>query len=170
MWGNEHSHSQMSSHFGSLSFDKLSNLHRTIVRVKTHWIEMFFISLKNILKRRCLKWVRMTHLDTSNTSYGKKKSRKSNWPLKVRNHPDFLTFMWCATYHWNALDKGYNFALNHISIGGLPTKLWAPKVTEVPTLRTSGLLRQKVIWALIPWPGVEYTIKGKVMAFPKSGP
>jgi hypothetical protein len=24
----------------------------------------------NLLERRCLKWARMTHLDTSNTSYG----------------------------------------------------------------------------------------------------
>ncbi len=33
---NEHSHSQVSSHFGSWSFDELSNLHRAIVKVKTH--------------------------------------------------------------------------------------------------------------------------------------
>jgi hypothetical protein len=32
-----------------------------------------------LLKWRCLKWVRMTHLDIWNTSYGKKKGQKSNW-------------------------------------------------------------------------------------------
>ncbi len=41
---------------------------------------------------------------------------------------------WCATYRWKALNKGYNFALNLISIEGLHTKLWGPKVVEVSTL------------------------------------
>jgi hypothetical protein len=43
--------------------------------------------------------------------------------------------MWHETYHWKTLDEGYNFTSNFISIGGLHTKLWAPKVVEVPTLR-----------------------------------
>ncbi len=42
------------------------------------------------------------------------------------------------TYHYKALDKGYNFALDLISIKDLHTKLWAPKVARVPTL---GILR-----------------------------
>jgi hypothetical protein len=46
--------------------------------------------------------------------------------------------MWHATYNWKALDKGYNFALNFISIEGLQTKLWAPKIARIPTLRISG--------------------------------
>ncbi len=37
------------------------------------------------------------------------------------------------TYHWNALDEGYNFVLDLISIGGLLVKLWRPKVAGVPT-------------------------------------
>jgi hypothetical protein len=48
-------------------------------------------------------------------------------------------FGWRATYRWKALDKGYNFALDLILIGGLHTKLWGPKVTRVPTLGISGL-------------------------------
>jgi hypothetical protein len=39
-----------------------------------------------------------------------------------------------ATYHWKALNKGYNFALDLILIKGLHTKLWCPKVAKVPTL------------------------------------
>jgi hypothetical protein len=98
----------------------------------------------NILKPRCLKWARMTHLDTSNTSYGEKKGRESNWqfdsrPLKVENHPDLLMCRWRAIYHWKVLDKGYNFALNLISIVGLHAKLWAPKVARVPVVGISGL-------------------------------
>jgi hypothetical protein len=61
------------------------------------------------------------------------------WPLKIKNRPDFLACRWHATYRWKALDKGYNFALGFISIEGLHTKLWGPKVTRVPTLRISRL-------------------------------
>jgi len=35
--------------------------------------------IKNFLKFRCLKFAHMTHLDTSNTSYGQKKGHESNW-------------------------------------------------------------------------------------------
>jgi hypothetical protein len=33
-----------------------------------------------------------------------------------------------------------------------------------------GVLKQSVIWMSIPWVGTEYTIRGKVVASPKSGP
>jgi hypothetical protein len=45
---------------------------------------------------------------------------------------------WCSTNCWKALDEGYNFASNLISIGGLHAKLWASKITRVSTL---GILR-----------------------------
>jgi hypothetical protein len=119
-----------------------------------------------ILKFRCLKWSLMTHLDTSNTSYGQKKSWESNWqfdprPLKVKNQPDFIVYRWCATYRWKALDLGYNFVLDFISIRGLHTKLWGPKVAGVP--------KQNAIWMWASWRGIESTIRGKVVASPKSG-
>ncbi len=60
-------------------------------------------------------------------------------PLKVGNQPDFLACKWHATYYWKALDEGYDFALDFISIGGLHTKLWGPKVAGVPILGISGL-------------------------------
>jgi hypothetical protein len=98
--------------------------------------------IEKLLKRRCLKWAHMTHLDTSNISYGQKKGRESNWqfdsqPLKVKNRPDFLACRWLATYHWKALDESYNFASDLILIRGLHTKLWGPKITGVPILRIS---------------------------------
>jgi hypothetical protein len=62
---------------------------------------------------------------------------------KVGNRLDFLACRWRATYRWKALDESYNFALNFISIGGLYTKLWGPKVAEVPTLKISGLPKTK---------------------------
>jgi hypothetical protein len=46
VWGNEPSHSQMNSHFGSWSPNGLSNLQRVIAGVKIYWIEEFLISLE----------------------------------------------------------------------------------------------------------------------------
>ncbi len=98
----------------------------------------------NLLERRCLKWACITHLDVWNTSYGQKKGWESNWqfdswPLKVKNRPDFFTCRWRETYCWKALDEGYNFVLDLISIEGLQAKLWRLKVVGVPTLAISGL-------------------------------
>jgi hypothetical protein len=44
-----------------------------------------------------------------------------------------------ATYCWKFLDKGYNFALDLISIGGFHAKLSTPKVAGIPAMRISGL-------------------------------
>jgi hypothetical protein len=101
-------------------------------------------TIENLLKCRCIKWACITHLEIWNTSYGQKKGRESNWqfhsrPLKVGNHPNFIMCRWCVTYRWKALDESYNFVLDFISIGGLHTKLWVPKVVRVPTLTISGL-------------------------------
>ncbi len=134
-----------------------------------------FYIMGNLLKHRCLKWVRMTHLDTLNTSYGQKKGRESNCqfdsrPLKIKNRPNFLVCRWCATHHWKALNKGYNFFLDFISIGGLHIKLWAPKVVGVLTLGNLGILGQNDIWVLVLWPSTKYIIRGKVVASPKFKP
>jgi hypothetical protein len=42
---------------------------------------------------------------------------------------------WREIYRWKTFDEDYNFVLNLISIRGLHTKLWAPKVMGVSTLR-----------------------------------
>jgi hypothetical protein len=75
-----------------------------------------------------------------------KKGRESNWqfdsrPLKLGNRPDLLGFRRRATYRWKALDKGYNFALDRIAIGGLQKKLCALKVPRVLDGGISGLPR-----------------------------
>jgi hypothetical protein len=44
--GNEPSHSQVNSHVGSWSPNGLPNLQKAIARVKTQWLEDFFISLE----------------------------------------------------------------------------------------------------------------------------
>ncbi len=104
----------------------------------------FTYIIGKLLKHRCLKWVRMTHLDIWNTIYGQKKGRESNWqfdsrPRKVGNRPDSLACRWRATRCWKTLENGYNFALDLISIEGLQKKLLSHKVAEVPTLAISGL-------------------------------
>jgi len=97
-----------------------------------------------ILELGCLKLAHMTHLGTSNTSYGQKKGQKSNYQfdsrtLKVRNLLDLLAYRWHATCRWKTINKGYNFSSDLISIGGLNKKLWASKVVGVPILRILGL-------------------------------
>ncbi len=47
---------------------------------------------------------------------------------------------WLATYHFKALNEGYNFVSNLISIEGLQKKLWASKVVEVQISKISRLL------------------------------
>jgi hypothetical protein len=121
----------------------------------------------------------VTHLDIWNTSYGQKKGRKSNWqfdsrPLKVGNWPDFLVCRWRATYRWKALNNGYNFALDLISIKGLHTKLCGPKVAGVPTLGISRLPfespKTKCHLDVGLWRGTKYIKRGKTVASSKSRP
>jgi len=81
---------------------------------------------------------------------------------------------WHATYHWKVLDEGYNFASNFISIKGMHTKLWAPKVMGILIVKISrlplGNLGTK--WHLGAGPVVRHRIynKGEGCGFPKFGP
>jgi hypothetical protein len=80
-------------------------------------------TVRNVLKCRCPKWPRMSHLNICSTSYSWKKGRESNWqfdsqPLKVRNRPDPDVCRWSATHRWKALKESYNFVSNLIPIGG----------------------------------------------------
>jgi hypothetical protein len=95
-----------------------------------------------------------------------KKGRESNWqfdsrPLKVGNRPDSLVCKWRVTCHWKALNNGYNFGWDLVSIGGMHTKLWGAKIARVPTL---------AIWMRASRRGAKYIIWGKVVASPEFGP
>jgi hypothetical protein len=84
--------------------------------------DVFYINGK-VLKCRCPKWPRMSHLDICSLSYGQKKGRESNWqfdsrPLKVRNQPLPNVYRRSAIRHWKALEESYNFGLNLTPIGG----------------------------------------------------
>jgi len=130
---------------------------------------------------------RIAHLDIWNTSYGQKKGRESNsqefasfdsWPLKVGNRPKILGCRKRATYRWKGLDETYNFASDSESIGGLFRKLWSFKVAGVPKMRDFGTLMREsresrdkmAIWMPPLRRVTECTIRGKVVASPKSGP
>jgi hypothetical protein len=45
------------------------------------------------------------------------------WPKEGLGIDPISLCKWSATYFWKALDEGYNFALNTISIRGLHIKL-----------------------------------------------
>jgi hypothetical protein len=104
-----------------------------------------------LLKRRCLKWARIAHLDIWNTSYGQKKGRESNSresanfdsrPLIVGNRPEILGCRRRATYRWKALDESYNFSSDRVAIRGLLAKLCGFKVAGVLAGAVSGLPRE----------------------------
>jgi hypothetical protein len=94
-------------------------------------------------------------------------------PLKVNNRPNSLMCGWRATYRWKDFDKGYNFALDLISIGVLHTKLWVSKIAKIPILEFQdsnlGIPGQNDIWVLVLWPGTEYIIGGKWWLPPSLG-
>jgi hypothetical protein len=129
----------------------------------------FLYIIGKLLELKYLEWAHMTHLDIWNTRYGQKKGRKLNCqfdsrPLKVRNRPDFLLSRWHATYCWKALDEGYNFAWDFISIGGLHTKVWPREVAKVPIL---GIFGTK--WHLDACPMTSHRVyyKGEGDGFPQ---
>jgi hypothetical protein len=108
----------------------------------SHWGVLYTIG--KVLKCRCPKWPRMSHLDICSTSYGRKKGRESNWefdsrPLKVRNRPDPGVCRWSATHRWKALNESYKFALDLVPIESRGEKLWMPKVPWVQTGTVSEL-------------------------------
>jgi hypothetical protein len=81
-----------------------------------------FVVIGKVLKFRCPKWRRMSHLDICSPSYGQKKGRESNWqfdsrPLKVGNRslPDVCRRS--ATWRGKAIEESYNFGSDLALIG-----------------------------------------------------
>jgi len=136
LWGH-HSHSQ------KWSFEIPANSERDCRDQNTlHWGVLGTVG--KVLKCRCPKWPRMSHLDICSTSYGRKKGRESKWqfdsrPLKVGNRPDSRACRWSATHRWKALDERYNFGLDLVPIRVWGKELWTSKVSGVQTKTVSGL-------------------------------
>jgi hypothetical protein len=104
VWGNEPSHSQVNSHCGSWSPKWTLKFSKHDCRGQNPSVLKVLYIIDKILKRRCLKWARITHLDIWNTSYDQKKGQEWNYqfdsrPLKVRNQPEFLACRWRAKYY-----------------------------------------------------------------------
>jgi hypothetical protein len=109
----------------------------------SHW--GFFYTIGKVLKCRCPKWPRMSHLDICSPSYGQKKGRESNWqfdsqPLKVGNRPDPDVCSRSATWRWKVLEESYNFGSDLAPIEGRSREIWAAKVLGVEPGTVSGLL------------------------------
>jgi hypothetical protein len=132
-----------------------------------------------VLKCRCPKWPRMSHLDICSPSYGQKKGWESNWqfdsrPLKVRNRPVPNVRCRSATWRWKALFEGYNFGLDLVSIEGWGEELWSPKVPDSNPgqFRDSilGVPGKRAIRMPFPWANAENTIGSMVVPSPEFGP
>jgi hypothetical protein len=75
------------------SFGTPENLELNFRNQNTLHLSVLY-TIGKVLKCRCPKWPRMSHLDIYNPSYGQKKGQESNWqfdsrPLKVGNRPKF---------------------------------------------------------------------------------
>jgi hypothetical protein len=117
----------------------------------------FLYTFGNLLKRRCLKWAHMIHLNIYNISYGWKKHK-------------LCACKGCATYCWKTFDEGYNCALNIPSIKGLQKNIGIQngespnfEIFETDNLRVP----RKMTFGCRPWPVTKNIIKGKVVASPK---
>jgi hypothetical protein len=112
---------------------------------------------KRILKKKWLLWPKEGS-----------RVKLAIWLLNTKsyNHPNLLVFRWCAPYLWKALNEGYNFSLDLISIWGLNKKLWVSKVARIPI---SGILETK--WHLgacpVPWPSTKNIIRREGDGFPQ---
>jgi hypothetical protein len=95
-------------------------------------------------------------------------------PLNIKNRPFPDVRFESATWRWKALDESYNFALDLVAIELCSREILAFKVPELQPGQfrdsISGVPGKRAIW-MQPTPRVaEYTIRGKVVASPKSRP
>jgi hypothetical protein len=121
-----------------------SRIFRESLQGQTHYIKDFLIPLYSSWKLDIWNGLAWSIWTPKTQVMAKRRVRESNWqfnfrPLEVGNRLYFLAWRCHATYYWKVLDKGYNFASNFISVGGLHTKLWAPKVGKVPIVGISRL-------------------------------
>jgi hypothetical protein len=91
---------------------------------------------EKVLKCKCPKWPRMSHLDIYSPSYGQKKGRESNWqfdsrPLKVGNRPLPDVCRRSAIRHWKSAKESYNFGSDLTPIEGWSQEIWMSKVPGV---------------------------------------
>jgi hypothetical protein len=169
----------MNSHFGSWSANGLLNLQRVIVGVKNHWIELYHWKILRMLMSKMSLHDPFGHLKYKLWS---KEQLGIKLPIcfpttKSRELPYFICLhvachillesSWqglklCFKFHFN-----WRFAqklMGFQSCGSPNFKNF--KNFETPKL---GVLGQNDIWVQALWPGIENTIRGKVVPSPKFG-
>jgi hypothetical protein len=142
-----------------------------------HWSVVYTVI--KVLKCKCRKWPRMSHLDIFNISYGQKKGRESNWqfdsrPLKVGNRSTPM----CAVGVQHTLGKLSRRATTLLQ-NSSRSEVWAKSYDIAKSQEskpgqyrdsTLGVPGQKAIWAWVRQSNAENTIWGKVVVSPESGP
>jgi hypothetical protein len=108
----------------------------------SHW--GFLDIIGKVLKCRCPKWPRTSHLNICSPSYGQKKGQESNCqfdsqPQKVRNRPNPDVRWGSATWRWKDLEESYKIGLDLVPIGGRGEKLRWPKFLGIQTGTILGL-------------------------------
>jgi hypothetical protein len=123
-----------------------------------------------LLECRFPKWARIIHLDTWNTSYGlwlpTTRSQKLPWFSCVKVACDILlksSQRGLQLFFW----LHFNRKFEHKVMG--PQKVQESQFWEFQDSHL-GVPGQNAIWMWASWRGIEYTIRGKVVASPKSGP
>jgi hypothetical protein len=167
----------MNSHFGSYSLGGLLKLQRAIAKVKTPFLEDFFISLESYWSvdvQNGFAWPIWTFA-TQVMARRKAGNQIGNLtPDHGKLGIDSLACRRRATRRWRPLDKDYIFGSDLVPIGGLHRKYSPIKLRDSEPWRFQdshlGVSGQKAIRVPLLRSGAEYTIWGKVVASPKSGP
>jgi hypothetical protein len=133
-----------------------------------------------VLKCRCPKWPRMSHLDIYSTSYGQKKGQESNCQFERKRLPTIKSrestrftglhatchislkssrrgLQLCFKLHWNR-----SSAEEVIRPQSLGSPCWRDFGTPMRESR-----ERKAIWMQAPWRVIEYTIRGEGGGFPQ---
>jgi len=135
--------------------------------------------IKNLLEHRCLKWAYIVHLDIWNTLWPKEGSgvKLPVW-LPTRKSQESTWFTWlqraCDILLKSSRQKLQLFFRMHLDLRST-RKVMGLQSCGSPNRRDFGTpiresRERKAIWMYVPWPATEYTIRGKVVASPKSGP
>jgi len=141
------------------------------------WNVLYIVG--KVLKCRCPKWPRMSHLDIFSPSYGQKKGRESNWqfdfrPLKVGNRPLPDVCRRSAMGHQKVSRRATTLVQTSLQSEVGARKYECPKSREFNPgqFRDSslGVPEKSAILMWLPQSNAENTIWGKVVASPESGP
>jgi hypothetical protein len=131
-----------------------------------------------LLELRCLKWALIAHLDIWNTSYGQKTIVKLPiWLLtqKSRESTRFTCLQTTCDIPLESSRRELQLCLRPHLDPSSSRKVMGLQSCESPSWRdfktpTRESRERKTIWMWAPWRGAEYTIRGKVVASPKSKP